>query len=126
MRGSRRVPGERRALADGSGAGRDLDDDHRRRAGEAAPPALRPDAPHRQVWGPTAYEFNIHRPKRANLSFAIGPHYCIGHFFARAQLAVAVQMLIERYPRLRLDPEHEPVYRGHEYRSPKTLRVLVD
>ena len=80
----------------------------------------------REVWGPTADAFDIHRPKRANLSFAIGPHYCIGHYFARALLAVAVRMLIERFPRLRLDPAHEPVYRGHEYRSPKSLRVLVD
>ncbi|MEO5705129.1 MAG: cytochrome P450 [Candidatus Limnocylindrales bacterium] len=80
----------------------------------------------RECWGPTADEFDVHRPKRANLSFAIGPHYCIGHFFARAQLAVAVRMLLERFPRLRLDPAHEPIYRGHEYRSPKTLRVLVD
>lgn len=80
----------------------------------------------RDIWGPTADAFDIHRPKRASLSFAIGPHYCIGHFFARAQLAVAVRMLLDRFPRLRLDPGHEPVYRGHEYRSPKALRVLVD
>lgn len=80
----------------------------------------------REIWGPTADEFDIHRPKRSSLSFAIGPHYCIGHFFARAQLAVAVRMLVERFPRLRLEPGYEPVYRGHEYRSPKTLRVLVD
>lgn len=80
----------------------------------------------RDAWGPTADAFDIHRPKRANLSFAIGPHYCIGHFFARAQLAVAIRMLVERFPRLRLDADFEPVYRGHEYRSPKTLRVLVD
>lgn len=79
-----------------------------------------------EVWGPTAGEFDIHRPKRANLSFATGPHYCIGHFFARAQLAIAVGMLLDRFPLLRLDPDHEPRYRGHEYRSPKTLRVLVD
>ena len=79
-----------------------------------------------EVWGPTADTFDIHRPKRANLSFAIGPHYCIGHFFARAQLAVAVRMLVERFPRLRLEPGFQPVYRGHEYRSPKALRVLVD
>ena len=79
----------------------------------------------RAIWGPTADDFDIARPKRANLSFAVGPHYCIGHFFARAQLAVAVRMLLERFPQLRLDPEHEPVYRGHEYRSPKSLRVLV-
>ncbi len=80
----------------------------------------------RAIWGPTADEFDISRPKRANLSFAIGPHYCIGHHFARVQLATAIGMLIERFPRLRLDPGHEPVYRGHEYRSPKALRVLLD
>jgi cytochrome P450 len=80
----------------------------------------------REVWGPTADEFDIRRPKRAHLSFATGPHYCIGHHFARVQLVTAVGMLIERFPGLRLGPEHEPVYRGHEYRSPKSLRVLVD
>jgi hypothetical protein len=35
-------------------------------------------------------------------------------------------MLLERFQALRLDPAHEPAYRGHEYRSPKTLRVLLD
>src|SRR6185437_3147930 len=80
----------------------------------------------RSIWGPTADEFDIGRPRRASLSFAIGPHYCIGHHFARVQLATAVGMLVERFPRLRLDPESEPVYRGHEYRSPKSLRVLLD
>ena len=80
----------------------------------------------RDVWGPTADEFDIARPKRAHLSFATGPHYCIGHHFSRVQLATAVGMLIERFPRLRLDPGVEPVYRGHEYRSPKSLHVLVD
>jgi cytochrome P450 len=80
----------------------------------------------RDVWGPTADDFDISRPKRGHLGFAIGPHYCIGHHFSRVQLAIAVGMLIDRFPRLRLDPDTEPVYRGHEYRSPKSLRVLVD
>jgi cytochrome P450 len=79
----------------------------------------------REVWGPTADEFDIRRPRRANLSFATGPHYCIGHHFARVQLPTAVAMLLERFPGLRLDPDSEPVYRGHEYRSPKSLRVLL-
>ena len=79
----------------------------------------------REVWGSSADTFDIRRPKRASLSFAIGPHYCIGHHFSRVQLATAVGMLIERFPRLRLDPSDEPVYRGHEYRSPNSLRVLT-
>ena len=79
----------------------------------------------REVWGETADAFDIRRPKKPSLSFAIGPHYCIGHYFARAQLATAVGMLLERFPRLRLDPSAAPpVYRGHEYRSPKQLHVL--
>jgi cytochrome P450 len=80
----------------------------------------------RDVWGPTADAFDIGRPRRVHLSFATGPHYCIGHHFARAQLRVAIAMLLERFPALRLDPDHETVYRGHEYRSPKALRVLTD
>ena len=80
----------------------------------------------REVWGPTADVFDIARPRRPHLSFATGPHYCIGHHFARAQLRVALTMLLARFPRLRLDPAHETVYRGHEYRSPRALHVLVD
>ena len=78
------------------------------------------------VWGPTADVFDIARPRQAHLSFATGPHYCIGHHFAKVQLRIAISMLLERFPALRLDPDHETVYRGHEYRSPKALRVLVD
>ena len=80
----------------------------------------------REVWGATADDYDIGRPRRVNMAFATGPHYCIGHHFARVQLQVAIRMLLERFPRLRLDPDHEVVYRGHEYRSPKAVRVLVD
>ncbi len=79
-----------------------------------------------EVWGPTADRFDIRRPRRAHLAFATGPHYCIGHHFARVQLRIAIRALLERFPRLRLDPDHDVVFRGHEYRSPKAVRVLVD
>jgi cytochrome P450 len=80
----------------------------------------------REVWGPTADRFDVFRPRQAHLSFATGPHYCIGHHFARVQLRIAIGALVARFPRIRLDPDHEVVFRGHEYRSPKTVRVLVD
>jgi len=80
----------------------------------------------RDVWGPTADAYDLHRPKRGHLAFATGPHYCIGHHFARVQLQVAIRALLERFPRLRLDPAYDVVYRGHEYRSPKSVQVLVD
>jgi cytochrome P450 len=78
------------------------------------------------VWGPTADAFDIGRPAHPHLAFATGPHFCIGHHFARAQLEVAVRLLVERFPRLRLEPGGEVVYRGHEYRSPTAVSVLVD
>ena len=77
------------------------------------------------IWGPTANEFDIHRPKRTHMSFAVGSHYCIGHHFARVQLRVAIGKLVERFPKLRLDPNHETEFRGHEYRSPQAVRILV-
>jgi cytochrome P450 len=80
----------------------------------------------RDVWGPTADDFDIFRPRRVHMSFAAGPHYCIGHHFARAQLRIAIRMLLELFPDLRLDPDHETAYRGHEYRSPIALRVVTD
>jgi cytochrome P450 len=80
----------------------------------------------RAVWGPTADAFDIDRPRRPSLSFATGPHYCIGHHFAKAQLRVAITLLLERFPHLRLDPAYETVYHGHEYRSPTAVKVLVD
>lgn len=78
-----------------------------------------------EVWGPTAGVFDIRRPKRNHLSFAIGPHYCIGHHFARMQLRMGITMLFERYPDMRLDPDHETVFRGHEYRSPQEVKVSI-
>ena len=79
----------------------------------------------RGIWGPTADEFDIFRPRRTHLSFATGQHYCIGHHFARVQLRTAIRLLIDRFPRLRLDPLQAVEYRGHEYRSPMSLGVEV-
>jgi cytochrome P450 len=78
-----------------------------------------------EIWGPTANLFDIHRPRRTHMSFATGPHYCIGHHFARVQLRVAIRMLVARFPRLRLDPAFDTEYRGHEYRAPRAVDVLV-
>lgn len=78
------------------------------------------------IWGPTADAFDIRRPPRPHLAFATGPHFCIGHHFARAQLEASIRMLVERFPRLRLEQDREIVFRGHEYRSPTSVRVLVD
>lgn len=79
----------------------------------------------RSVFGSDADEFDISRPKRTHMSFATGPHYCIGHHFARVQLRIGIRKLFERFPEIRLDPSVEPSLFGHEYRSPKQLHVVL-
>lgn len=79
----------------------------------------------RAVWGQSADDFDIHRPHRTHMSFATGPHYCIGHHFARAQLRIAISKLLERFPDIRLAEGPRPVLWGHEYRSPRSLAVTV-
>lgn len=73
------------------------------------------------VWGGDADAFDIRRSKHANAAFGFGPHFCVGHQLARIQMRTGLQLLLERFPRLRLDPERPPVFRGWEYRGPATL-----
>lgn len=75
------------------------------------------------AWGPSADEFDINRPPKNHLSFAKGPHYCMGHHFARVQLRIATEMLFRRHPGLRLVDPSPSVFWGHEYRSPRSLVV---
>lgn len=52
--------------------------------------------------------FDIHRPFQQHLTFAAGPHMCLGQHLARMESTVAVNMLLDRLPGLRLDPEAGP------------------
>ncbi len=76
-----------------------------------------------EAFGSDADVFDITRQGPQHMSFATGPHYCIGHHFARVQLRMAISRLLERFPDVRLDPEREVVFWGHEYRSPTELHV---
>jgi cytochrome P450 len=59
-------------------------------------PALHSD-PHR---------FDIARTDTTHLAFGGGAHYCLGAPLARAEAQIAIVALFERFPSLRLDPEH--------------------
>jgi cytochrome P450 PksS len=52
--------------------------------------------------------FDIHRPSRPHLTFATGPHACLGMGLARLELEIALLTLFQRFPHLRLDPEAPP------------------
>jgi cytochrome P450 len=54
----------------------------------------------------------IHEGMRI-LSFAVGPHYCVGNILGRTTITIAIQRLLARFPNARLaDPGFVPVYGG--------------
>jgi cytochrome P450 len=69
--------------------------------------------------------FDVRRKNaRLHLSFAQGPHVCIGMHLARLEAHTAVGLVLDRLPGLRLDPEHPAAARGLVFRKPPELRVL--
>ncbi len=78
------------------------------------------------VWGPTADEFNLFRPRRNHAAFGFGSHFCSGHHFSRVQMRIALRALLARLPGLRLDPERPPEFSGWEFRAPRHLHVRWD
>jgi cytochrome P450 len=50
-------------------------------------------------------DYDLHRPFQSHLGFSIGPHQCLGMNVAKAEMTVAINALIDHFPRLRLDPD---------------------
>lgn len=50
-------------------------------------------------------EFDIFRPPVGHLGFGAGPHVCLGIHFARMEMRLALDLLLDRLPNLRLDPD---------------------
>ena len=61
---------------------------------------------------------------RRHLAFAGGPHVCVGMHLARLEAHTALALLLERLPRLRLDPARPPEIRGLVFRKPPELRGM--
>ena len=78
------------------------------------------------VWGERADEFDLRRTKHANAAFGFGPHFCVGHQLARIQMRTGLRLLLERFPRLQLDPERPPVFRGWDIAAPRRSRCVGD
>jgi cytochrome P450 len=69
--------------------------------------------------------FDIFRPRQASLAFGAGRHFCAGHAFSRAQIRIAIDVLLSRFPCVALDPARPPVFRGWEFRAPRNVDVIL-
>lgn len=73
---------------------------------------------------PDAFDIFRNEPK-PHISFGHGPHMCLGVHLARLEMRVALELLLDRLPGLRLDPAaDDPHIRGQVFRSPTELPVL--
>lgn len=71
--------------------------------------------------------FDIWRKQARHVSFGFGPHVCIGQHLARLELRTALNLVMDKLPNLRLDPDYpEPQAYGVTTRKPKEVRVLWD
>ena len=69
--------------------------------------------------------FDVRRENaRHHVTFAHGPHVCVGMHLARLETQTAVERLFARLPGLRLDPERPTAPRGLVFRKPPSLDVL--
>ena len=63
-------------------------------------------------------QFDIERARTDHFAFGGGLHFCLGAPLARAEAQIAIRLLLDRFPSLRLDPAHPverkraPVFNG--------------
>jgi cytochrome P450 len=69
--------------------------------------------------------FDIRR-RGAHAAFGLGPHHCAGAPFARLEVSLPLQLLLDELPDLRLDTVHEVEFTGWEFRAPLALHARWD
>ncbi len=74
---------------------------------------------------PDPYDLD-RRAGRRHVTFAHGPHVCIGLHLARLEAVAAIRGALSRLPGLRSDPERPPVVRGLVFRKPADVHALWD
>ena len=68
--------------------------------------------------------FDIRRPDPArHLTFAHGPHFCLGAHLARLEAQIAVEAILAQLPGLDLDPRSASTPTGLVFRKPASLSV---
>ncbi|HEX6454483.1 MAG TPA: cytochrome P450 [Trebonia sp.] len=100
------------------------------RKGEAILPSFGAASNHPKHQGPSAGQFDATRPDKSHIAFGHGVHFCLGAPLARAEGAIALAGLFNRFPALRLavppaDLEPVPSILGNGHVAlPVHLRAL--
>jgi cytochrome P450 len=69
--------------------------------------------------------FDLHRERvRHHVTFAQGPHVCLGMHLARLEAQTALRLVLDRLPELRLDPARPTAPHGLVFRKPPELHTL--
>lgn len=75
-------------------------------------------------FGAAAADFDINRAKRPHLAFGSGVHLCAGHWAAKTAIGqIAVPLLYQRFPDLRLAKDHAASWDGWVFRGLTSLPV---
>ncbi len=94
---------------------------------EGAPiAAVLASANHDETKFPDGHLFDIRRPKSSSATFGFGSHFCAGKWFAKAQIEIALRVLLERYPNIAFEKGFTPVFKGWEFRAPTALDVTLN
>jgi pimeloyl-[acyl-carrier protein] synthase len=72
---------------------------------------------------PDPTRFDITRAPNRHLTFAHGPHFCLGAAVARAEAQSAVLTIVQRCEGLQLASDHVDWIEGFAFRGPKSLPV---
>jgi cytochrome P450 len=67
--------------------------------------------------------FDIDRVNKGTLTFGFGMHFCVGAHLARAELATALDVVLDRLDDLQLAPDAPTRIVGSVLRGPDTLPV---
>ncbi len=75
---------------------------------------------------PNPREFDLNRDHSKILTFAAGPHVCMGRFLARANMKATLDVLLERVDGLRLVDPDSVHLTGSVLRGPRSMQVAFE
>ena len=71
-------------------------------------------------------DFDITRTRKDHVTFSVGPHLCLGHYLARAELRMFLATFLERIPRFSLPVGFKPRYRAGVVMALENLELQWD